>query len=944
MRMRGMVPVVCWISVQGCGAGGGGSVPPPPADLAATAGNTLASLTWQVAENASSYEIRRATTAGGPYERVGSTLDDTFVDSGLANGTTYCYVVAAVNAGGTSAFSNEASATPSPGAAPLAPGDLQATAGDGKVVLTWGAAADTLWYVIERGEAAGGPYETIGSTADLSFTDADVSNGTTYYYVVAAVNAGGTSAPSNEASATPSAGAAPLAPADLQATAGDGKVVLTWGAAADTLWYVIERGEAAGGPYETIGSTADLSFTDADVSNGTTYYYVVAAVNAGGTSAPSNEASANPTPALPDVPAGLVATAGDGRVDLSWDTGPRAAAYRVKRGTASGGPYDDLAITTEPLFTDSRVWNHRDYYYVVTGVSPGGEGPRSDEAHARPMPAVTELCVADGVRQQVLAFTLPTGEGTMDQAPTRVFGNLTQLLWPQAIAIDLSRNELFVANGGWPVRIQVFDLDTADGNVAPVRTFTHPDLSMSWPVQAMAVDETSGRLFVAVYGRLFGFARDATGEATPLSDITGASTTLQTAGTVDLEIDAVHQEILVASGNFVRVFDLNATGDVSPLFSYSTGAAVGVGYEATTDRVLVVRQGGGQNFLAFNRGVDTPVATAAVPGEPASDLVLYGTSAILAARGTSGTVLWTWTGSGGSGFYIDDVGTRIQIARSAGEIWLANEATPRLTARDPEANWSVTRAIGGDVHHPNVTAAWQMAYDADRDELLVVDRTAVAAFARGSGDLEPTRVLRGWGTGLVAPESVAVELGRRRVWVASQTGVSAFSADFDGPEAPLLSITDSRMPLALAVDEPNQELWVAYSGYAIYSLSAFRLEDGVLLRTVEGLDSPYALAVDPTAGEVYVAGCGNEPGVEVYERLAEGDAEPVRQITGAQSGMDCAQGLALLGDRLYTTSMNNVVSSVLVHDRTADGDVPPILTLSGPQTGLYSAYGITVCN
>jgi hypothetical protein len=50
-----------------------------------------------------------------------------------------------------------------------------------------------------------GPYTTIASVTATTYTDTNVTNGTTYYYVVSAVNSAGESGDSNEASATPQA-------------------------------------------------------------------------------------------------------------------------------------------------------------------------------------------------------------------------------------------------------------------------------------------------------------------------------------------------------------------------------------------------------------------------------------------------------------------------------------------------------------------------------------------------------------------------------------------------------------------------------------------------------------------------------------------------------------------------------------------------------------------
>lgn len=91
---------------------------------------------------------------------------------------------------------------------PQAPTGLSATAGDGQVTLNWNATDLALSYNIKRSTTNGGPYTEIGSTSshNTSFIDTNVTNGTTYYYVVDAGNYAGRSPNSLQVSATPTGG------------------------------------------------------------------------------------------------------------------------------------------------------------------------------------------------------------------------------------------------------------------------------------------------------------------------------------------------------------------------------------------------------------------------------------------------------------------------------------------------------------------------------------------------------------------------------------------------------------------------------------------------------------------------------------------------------------------------------------------------------------------
>src|SRR5882724_9556506 len=78
----------------------------------------------------------------------------------------------------------------------------------------------------------------------------------------------------------------PDAPASLVAIASGGQVGLSWDVVPGAIGYNLKRATVSGGPYTTIVSnTASLSYMDANFVSGTTYYYVLSAVNANGESA-----------------------------------------------------------------------------------------------------------------------------------------------------------------------------------------------------------------------------------------------------------------------------------------------------------------------------------------------------------------------------------------------------------------------------------------------------------------------------------------------------------------------------------------------------------------------------------------------------------------------------------------------------------------------------------
>ena len=390
------------------------TVPTAPQSLAATGGNGSVQLSWSApSSNGGSpitgYNVYRGTSPGQESTTPVATNVTTtsFTNSGLTNGTTYYYTVAAVNAVGTSPQSGEASATPR-ATAPSAPTGLVASAGDGKVVLSWtvpnsdGGSPITGYNVYRSTSPSGEGSTPVATAVSSTFTDTGLTNGTTYYYTVAAVNAVGTSQQSGEANATPQpAATVPSAPQGLTATGSNGAVQLSWSAPASTggaavTSYNVYRSTTAGGEGSTPVATGvtGTSYTDNPLTNGTTYYYTVAAVNAVGTGPQSAEASATPQAGAPTAPLGLTASAGNGSVSLSWSVpasngGSPVTGYNVYRSTTPGGEGSTALATgvTTTSYTDNAVTNGTTYYYKVAAVNSAGTSPQSNEASATPQVA-----------------------------------------------------------------------------------------------------------------------------------------------------------------------------------------------------------------------------------------------------------------------------------------------------------------------------------------------------------------------------------------------------------------------------------------------------------------------------------------------------------------------------------------------------------------------------
>jgi unsaturated chondroitin disaccharide hydrolase len=129
----------------------------------------------------------------------------------------------------------------------------------------------------------------------------------------------------------------------------------------------------------------------------------------------------------PPAPTNLTATrVSDTQINLAWNLQSGAIRYSVKRGIAAGGPYTPIApppVLTASTYPDTTVDPSTPYYYVVSAINVGGEGPNSSEASAAVMnPAPTISSIAPTNIPAGVGFTLTVDGANFSSASVLNFG------------------------------------------------------------------------------------------------------------------------------------------------------------------------------------------------------------------------------------------------------------------------------------------------------------------------------------------------------------------------------------------------------------------------------------------------------------------------------------------------------------------------------------------
>jgi titin len=259
-----------------------------------------------------------------------------------------------------------------------------------------------------------------------SYTVRGLTNGTAYTFRMAAITSAGLGAWGTFTTATPAR--VPLSPLNIVVTGQDKKATLTWAAPSSNggsaiTGYAIYRNNVL----LTTVSAATLTYLDTNgvtgLTNGTSYYWSVRAVNAIGESVSSNVFG---TPfAQVGTPTNVLAVRGNRQVTVSWtaptnNSGFTLTGYQVERSVNGSTWVVDSLVTTSPV-TITNLTNGVIHYFRVTAyvnggpsASPGGLGVVSAAASATPMTAATaptSFTAASGNGSVALSWSAPQDPG-----------------------------------------------------------------------------------------------------------------------------------------------------------------------------------------------------------------------------------------------------------------------------------------------------------------------------------------------------------------------------------------------------------------------------------------------------------------------------------------------------------------------------------------------------
>jgi len=403
--------------------------PDAPASVSVTSGNRKAVVAFAPPNRdggtpITSYSVVATdltNSVNGGQTCVASDPEDSCTVTGLTNGESYTFAVAA---------SNSAGAGPESSSQPVIPGTVpdqvvivNATRGNASSVVSWSQTGDEgypiLGYTVSAVDSTNplnGGQTCSGGKLDVSCQVSGLTNGDTYTFNVVASNALGVSIPS-ASSGEVIPGSTPSSPTITSAIKGNASVTLAWGSANPQGYAISGYTVTANPPVQmptACVATTNLTCTVIGLTNGVGYTFKVSASNILGAGDPSVSTGVITPSSVTSPPRSVTASALSNSTLVSWQIPSDNGGLAISSYTATASPGGASCTTSATSCTIAGLQNGTAYQVSVIATNSSGQSLPSSPIGVTPVgPSLAPVLTAtpsSGVLS--LSWTKPPFSGT----------------------------------------------------------------------------------------------------------------------------------------------------------------------------------------------------------------------------------------------------------------------------------------------------------------------------------------------------------------------------------------------------------------------------------------------------------------------------------------------------------------------------------------------------
>jgi uncharacterized repeat protein (TIGR02543 family) len=566
-----------------------------------------------------------------------------------------------------------------------------------------------------------------------------------------------------------------------------------------------------------------------------------------------------------------------------------------------------------------------------------------------------------------------------NSSPIRtISGSSTQLNSPVGLAMDAAGTTLYVANSGDDT-ITEYGAGTS-GNVTPIQAIGGSLTGLSGAT-GVALD-SAGTLYVtnATSNSVTEYSPGANGNAAPSRTISGYSTGLSGPRGVALDANDV---LYVTNANAYSVteYSAGASGNVAPVRTIS-GGNTGLGYPTSIqidpngNLYVANPQEGYWSITEYGPGTNGNVAPArsfsggvfpyfvALDAAGTAYVANNSNQSILEfGAGASGgvapirTITGSLTGlSGPFGIVVSPVTNSAPVGTYGSGCSGASD--PNYTISYVAGTVSVTPApllitassdsmtYGGTV--PTVTPSYTGLVNGDTApatlpvcSTLATGSSTVGTYKASCGGAADPNYTITYANGVttVDPAKLVVTASSGAITYGGTppTITPAYAGFVNGDSA--TSLTTQAVCGTVGITYVAN---ISANSVTEYAVGA----DGnaAPIRTISGsntqLNSPYGLAMD-AAGTLYVANSAANSTITEFGAGSSGNVAPIRTISGSLTGLSGATGVTLgSAGTLYVTNASN--NSITEYSPGASGNATPTRVISGYSTGLSAPRGVAL--